>query len=237
MKISKISSLLFISITFYSINLNAMGENLSDAEFFAEKQKGFELLNQIKQYTVNHNQEVQALKKSIATQNPDALFALCLMLEEEIGSGNIKNLEILIKTRELFTNFLNENQFKNLMYYLLYYAAYHEKKYFVQEINQKYCELFEISIFEGQKESNEMLLNLLFQENKISSIKNLIDIGILKYVKNKAELQKTAHEKSLNNIESDLIKEIKEDRKEICHSIFIITICLSTLSLLPYLFS
>jgi len=216
----------------------------SDQEFFAEKQKAFDLLDQIEKYKVDHKQEVQELKKQINNETPDIRFALCLMLEEDIKQENLDNLKTLINTPELFINIININQLKHLMYWLLYYAAYNNKDTCVNYIYQKYLNLFETPIFSGREEFNDYLLYLLVKENKLDSIHNLIEKGILDWVQNKSELKTLAQEKSLSEMENILNQKINNDRiekyrkcRKKCCNIFVITGCLSALLFFPRLFS
>jgi hypothetical protein len=237
MRSAKILSLLLFSIV-YSINLNAM----SDEEFFAGKK----LKEQIKQYCETNEQEVLKLKASINSNTPTELFALDLMLEKDIKQGKLDNLKTLINTAELFVDFLNENQLKQLMYWLLYCASYHNQGICVNYIYQKYLNLFEISIFSGQEEYNDSLIHLLAQENKFNSILNLIDKGILDWVQDKSDLKELAEKNGLKEMETALAKQIKFDeklersikcREKFCYLTFAFTLGLSGLLLFSHIFS
>jgi hypothetical protein len=261
MKTLKILSTLFLFFLF-SENLKSMRK--SDEEFFKEKEKAFTLLKQIKEYKETNNSRIEKLKETMGSINPDFLN-LYLILEDNIKKKNLKNLEILIQTPELFLakimnseNNVNypiqdEDQFKKLMHWLLFHAAYCNQNqshaFCMNYICQKYEEAFGTTIFSRDLKDNDRSLKMLFVENKLDSIKILIEQNILDWVQDKETLNLFASEKELTEMQSILaqkieaekeqlaqIKKIEADRKKFCPDIFLITSGLAALVLLPPFF-
>jgi hypothetical protein len=195
MKSLKILSLLFFSIAFSANNLNAM-------------EKAKDLLSKVENFYKEYKQEVSALKYEINPKRPVFVYALTLMLERDVNNGDMQNLQTLIETRKYFEEFLNENQFKQLMYWLIYCSAQSDQTQCIKYIYQEYLDLFKISIFENQEEDNEGLFGALLQEGKLDSISLLISQKILDYISVEAfpELIKLAGEKNF----ADLVLKLKQ---------------------------